>query len=292
MRYKEDAHPPGLHIFEALKLRKELREKGARLDTAMPLVVLEPEEGGGGEGGGGRGAREEISGSAEIVKAFASEELYFSSSSDDGNEKNAEIDSLVSEFDDKLGVAVRCFAYHSLLSKEDPAEVSMLATACTDNTSHVESFLFKPYLTRGGGAGALKKFMKITDETALSAEEDIRAAFKRASRRLESEGGSEVYLIGGRFTAADLTLASLASPLLLPPERNMAGFHFSALPPKFQTLASELRATTAGKAVLETYARHRGTRAVVYKSNGRNRLPVKGIVGAVGAVLLANVFIF
>ena len=40
--------------------------------------------------------------------------------------------------------------------------------------------------------------------------------------RLESELGPSGYLVGDRFTVADLTAASLFTPLLCPPERPFA----------------------------------------------------------------------
>ncbi|MEW5299062.1 MAG: hypothetical protein WDW36_002111 [Sanguina aurantia] len=66
------------------------------------------------------------------------------------------------------------------------------------------------------------------------------------------------YLVGDRFSAADLTFASLAAPVLFPPEYGAAMCDLKKLGPEFQTLVAELRATVAGQHALRMYQLHRG----------------------------------
>jgi glutathione S-transferase len=53
-----------------------------------------------------------------------------------------------------------------------------------------------------------------SDESAELARREIEAAFDR----LEAELGSSEYLVGDRFTVADLTAASILYPMVRPPE--------------------------------------------------------------------------
>lgn len=85
----------------------------------------------------------------------------------------------------------------------------------------------------------------------------VREVFARMSDRLAGRR----YLVGGRFTLADLTLAALAVPVILPTraEGYCGGLPgVDMLPPRAAELAHELRATPAGLHVLRMYAEHRG----------------------------------
>ncbi len=64
-------------------------------------------------------------------------------------------------------------------------------------------------------------------------------------------------LVGDRFTAADLTLAALAGPVLFPPELDHVYGPLAEAPPSVRALAEELRATPAGRHVLALYAQAR-----------------------------------
>jgi glutathione S-transferase len=66
------------------------------------------------------------------------------------------------------------------------------------------------------------------------------------------------YLVGERFTAADLAVASLAAPLVYAPQYGGALPSFDALPEAMRADIERLRAGRAGTFVLELYARERG----------------------------------
>ena len=72
--------------------------------------------------------------------------------------------------------------------------------------------------------------------------------------RLESEVGISGYLVGDGFTVADLTAASLFTPVLTPPERPYAPTAFA---PAVQELRDELMARPGGAWIARMYARHR-----------------------------------
>ncbi len=67
------------------------------------------------------------------------------------------------------------------------------------------------------------------------------------------------YLCGDRFTAADLTFAALAAPLVHPPELDEV-MPMADPPPGLATLRDRVRATAAGAFALRMYAQHRAWR--------------------------------
>ena len=62
------------------------------------------------------------------------------------------------------------------------------------------------------------------------------------------------YLVGDRFTAADLTFAALAGPLVFPPELDGVYGRLEDAPAGVRQLAAALRATPAGRHALAVYA--------------------------------------
>lgn len=81
-----------------------------------------------------------------------------------------------------------------------------------------------------------------------------------------------IYLVGDRFSAADLTFASLAAPVLFPPEYGASLCDLTDLDPGFQQIVAELRATVAGQHALKMYKLHR-CKSRCDKSGGSTELP-------------------
>ena len=91
----------------------------------------------------------------------------------------------------------------------------------------------------------------------------------------------DTYLVGNQFTAADLTWAALAYPVLQPAETaSLMGYiQDGQMPPALRELRNELRVTRAGQHALQMYQRHRLTqrgnetapRVVTLRSIGRNQ---------------------
>jgi glutathione S-transferase len=65
------------------------------------------------------------------------------------------------------------------------------------------------------------------------------------------------YLAGDRFSAADLTFASLAAPVLLPPEYGVPMPSLDDAPPALRDQMLRFRSTPAGAFALRMYADHR-----------------------------------
>jgi glutathione S-transferase len=76
--------------------------------------------------------------------------------------------------------------------------------------------------------------------------------------RLESELGGNEYLVGDRFSVADLTAAALFYPLVLPPE----GPDLGDPPEAFQRFRQPLEDRTGYEWVAEIYRNHRAPAGV------------------------------
>jgi glutathione S-transferase len=79
----------------------------------------------------------------------------------------------------------------------------------------------------------------------------------RVSERIEGKR----YLVGDRFTAADLAFACMAAPILLPRPEEGYGAVLPPLeetPPAFAEVAREMRETPAGRFALRMFRQERG----------------------------------
>jgi glutathione S-transferase len=239
--YTEDAHPPGLHSYEPLQVSKEQA-------SITPMVAYNDNA----------NATEDtvLWESSKIVNTFMPS-LYPEEIADQIKEMEAEIGR-------RLGPAVRCTAYYSLftdLKKYQATAESMAADP--RKMSNIEATLWGKFLPKGLAKG-MWKAMNINEETNEACTKDMHALFDQMSKRLSNNGGKYLMdLPGGKtsygFTAADLTLAALAYPLLRPPQMQFWLADTDRLPPELNKISEELRATTAGQHVLRIYEKHRPT---------------------------------
>jgi glutathione S-transferase len=102
-------------------------------------------------------------------------------------------------------------------------------------------------------AGVIRKMYAITPETVAGDRARLDAAFARIDQMLEGGG----YLLGDRFSRADLCLAALVAPLWAPPE------HCTCWPDErlYPENVKELRTRLAGRRTrdwtLRMYRQHR-----------------------------------
>jgi glutathione S-transferase len=146
-------------------------------------------------------------------------------------------------FDEELAPELRRFVWHHTLPD----------TALVAETLFSRPSPFRERFLRVGAPVArilVRRDYNVTNETAGRGRDAVVAAMDR----LESELGGGDYLVGDGFTVADLTAASLFTPLLTPPERPYAP---SAVAPAVQDLRDELIARPGGEWVARMYARHR-----------------------------------
>jgi glutathione S-transferase len=211
---------PGLHIGTVKRLTGE---------THVPVLKLNGQV---------------VSDSSRIIEAvertFPTPALY----PEDPAERRRALE-LEDFFDEQLGPYIRRWIFHMVLPYPEFIRASFVNHASLP--LRLAQRLMSPMV-----APVMRKQMDINPETA----EVARVRTIAAMDRLENELNPSGYLVGDRFTVADLTAAALLSPLARPaefPYRNAA-----ALPPEFAKAREPLRNHRAFQWTLETYRRHRG----------------------------------
>ena len=274
--YAEDAHPPGLSAIAVTEINSERSGTPIVTDSADGSVVYD---------------------SKNILRKYLPA-LY----PEDG-QVGDEVRDFEEEMDRCLGPTARVFAYHHLLGE---GNTDLLVDMATKDTSHIETFLFRQLALRGMIQPGMRRFMSVTPESCEMSRTEILRVFDSVGNRLENNGSGR-YIIGDRFTAADLSFASLASPLLL----NLREFEYLScgrrdqFPRELKEMSKRLMSTRAGEHVVECYRKYRfgrleggrvvgagvgttkTTRQVKYKSAPRNRfgamaMSAGAVVGLVG----------
>jgi glutathione S-transferase len=100
----------------------------------------------------------------------------------------------------------------------------------------------------------IDRYLKITPESAAESLRVVREVFDSVGSRL-SDGRS--FLVGDRFSAADLTFAALSASVLMPPEYGVPLPSPDELPARMADVVRELRAHPAGEFALEMFRRER-----------------------------------
>jgi glutathione S-transferase len=96
---------------------------------------------------------------------------------------------------------------------------------------------------------------RITPETAQRSLARVRGVFQEVEERL-SDGRR--FLVDQRFTAADLTFAALAAPVLFPAECRAVQPELDAVPVAMRDEILHMRGTNAGRFALRLFAHERG----------------------------------
>ncbi len=158
-----------------------------------------------------------------------------------------DVDELEDRFDTRLGPHSRRVAYGYLL----PAIRDVLGDAPGVPPLEVKAAkLLAPAI-----AALMKRGLKVTPAGVARSRERLADIFTEVEVRLAD---GRRYLTGDRFTAADLTFAALATPVLLPGE--LAGFiPMQHIPPAMADDVDRQRATVAGQFAMRLYREDRGT---------------------------------
>jgi glutathione S-transferase len=151
------------------------------------------------------------------------------------------------DFDTHLGPHGRRWMYNGLRGHRDIA----IAYGCTGVPSWQRRALPLVY---PAAARIIDRFLDVSPATAERSEALVRTKFDRVAQRLED---GRPYLCGERFTAADLTFAALAAPMLMPPEYGVPLPQPEELPAAMAMTVRELRAHPAGAHALKMFSEER-----------------------------------
>lgn len=151
-------------------------------------------------------------------------------------------------FDEEAGHDLRRAAFHAM--RDDPAYmVDLLSTGLRPGG--------RRYVRAGMRAGMLyaRRRYRINPEDAAESERKLVVALDR----IVAETGPSGYLVGDRFTVADLTAAALLFPLAAPPEVQEP--HPAPPAPGLARLLASAEAHPGVEWIREIYRRHRGPSA-------------------------------
>jgi glutathione S-transferase len=96
--------------------------------------------------------------------------------------------------------------------------------------------------------------LQVTEAQVNAGLDQVRAVFSEVDSEL-ADGRS--YLVGGRFTAADLTFAALGALVLLPAGYGVPMLELDDIPSWAQATVKEFRETAAGRYALRLYEQER-----------------------------------
>lgn len=232
--FDEEGYLPGLHVFGVLKLApRHGFGRADRLSSPFGTPVMITPEG------------ECIRDSAKIARyvsdrwAPPGEGLY----------PTSEVAELEERFSHDLGGHTRRFGYFHAF--QDEAGVARIAEA---NVGPTQARIFKvlsPLIQRG-----ISKSLRVNATDAARSLAKLSATMAEVGERIAGRR----YLVGDRFTAADLAFACMASPILLPTPEEGYGAVWPSLdmcPPAFAEVAREMRASPAGQFALRMFREER-----------------------------------
>lgn len=150
------------------------------------------------------------------------------------------------DFDEGLGVEGRRWVYLQVIDRPDFATYAAFGAPRWQLAAWN---LFQPVFRFG-----MVRYLNITEEAVNAGMPVVEAALQRVEERLES--GAR-YLVGDRFTAADLTFASLMSPLLWPERYGIPMPDLDILPASAARTIEGYRARPAGRFALRLIEEHR-----------------------------------
>jgi glutathione S-transferase len=158
-----------------------------------------------------------------------------------------EVDTLEERFDTELGPHSRRWVYAQLLS-----DTKLLRSVWSRGVPRFEASLLSmvtPLARR-----LVRSAYNITPESAQRSLQRIQGVFRQVDERLSN---GRRFLVGERFTAADLTFAALAAPVLFPVECRAVHPALDAVPAAMREQVFRLRDTDAGRFALRLFSQER-----------------------------------
>lgn len=218
--FVEEMHPPILHTFATF------RSGGKR---TVPVLIT------------GDRTYSDSTDILEVADRHAKGVLYGESDAE-----RAEAKELEDLYDRRLGPHTRRIVYFHLL--DAPSFKDVFEGGLTRGQK-VAFRVFRPLVK-----GLIRRGLGVTRKGAEKSRLRVKEIFAGVAERLAD---GRPYLLGERFTAADLTFAALAAPMLLP-----ANYGYPlpvAVPSALQREVDELRTTPAGVFALRIYAEDRSS---------------------------------
>ncbi len=154
-----------------------------------------------------------------------------------------QVEDLVRTFDLMLATAVRQWAYFHIINDR-----TIMQPLFCQGTPWYEKLLFPIVFTQI--PTKVQQGYNINPASAAIAHQTITDIFATVSKLLED---GRNYLVGDRFSAADLAFATLAAPIVNPIGYSIKLPELSDLPMPMATGITEFRSTPAGKFIIRLY---------------------------------------
>ncbi len=162
-------------------------------------------------------------------------------------ELRREVEELEELFDAKLGADTRNWGYFYR-----SGDRKTMRKAWCNSTPVLERIGFEiafPFIS-----AKVRQVYSITADSAASSLQGIKEIFEIVNQRL---AGGKTYLADDTISAADITFAALAAPVLLPPEHPVLVAKIEELPIEMAAVIKELQGTAAGSYALRLYREQR-----------------------------------
>jgi glutathione S-transferase len=214
----EEPHTPPFHLFVTTKL-------GGK---TTPILVTETEV---------------FTDSTDILKYLDSIALDNNKLYPHNPELRQQVEELEELFDSQLGTATRRWGYSYIGNN-----YKSIQRAWCQGVPKIEKILLPfvfPYMQK-----ILQKRFDLTTESSQEAYAQIKRIFEQVSELLAD---GRTYLVGDNFSAADLTFAALAAPIIQPLEHPIKARSLEELPVKMASEIKEFRETPAGQFALRLY---------------------------------------
>lgn len=160
----------------------------------------------------------------------------------------AEIEALEENLDTNFGIETRRWVYFHWMGLPR-RDVMRTAGQGTPGWQRFLAPMLFPMMRR-----YLSKHLEISASNVERGMQEIQSAFDAVADRLRD---GRPFLFGDQFTAADLTFASLAAPILLPPEYGIRLPTLDEAPAAARTDIDKFRAHSAGQFALQLFRNHR-----------------------------------
>ena len=157
------------------------------------------------------------------------------------------VEELEELFDTQLGEAIRCWSLFYAI--ENPKSYENISSQKVPWWQKIGLKFMLPQVLN-----FIKKEYNITVEKTEISLETIRDIFAKVEEILAKD---KKYLVGDRFSAADLTFAALSAPLLRPKNHPVMSSKVDGVPTEVLSVVKEFRSSPAGEYALNLYKEKR-----------------------------------
>ena len=161
---------------------------------------------------------------------------------------DAEVEKLEEHYDRHLGPTARRAVYDDVL-RLPRAQLAELLGKDAPSWEKRVARLATPII-----GGMIRRGLRVTPPEVKRSKEMVERIFAEVEDLLKD---GRRYLTGDRFTAADLTFASLAAPVIYPDRYAEYAVPLAGLPSAIKDVVQHYRKTPAGAFAMRMYAEHR-----------------------------------